>query len=77
MCLGSCPHPLTVYNRGRIKGYIQVYYEYYPTVNEGGYGLFSKLWALFVMQYITAPNIYENGILILGATHMLGPAPIH
>ena len=32
--LGSCPHPLTVYSRGHIEDYI--YYEYYPTVDEGG-----------------------------------------
>ena len=37
-------------------------------------GLFSKLWAFLVMDYIAAPNIsgYPNGTLILGTTHMIG-----
>ena len=34
--VGYCPHPVTVYIRGPIKGYIQSYYNYYPTVTEGG-----------------------------------------
>ena len=34
--LGYSPHPVTVYIRGPIKGYIEPYYTYYPTVTEGG-----------------------------------------
>ena len=33
---GYCPHPVTVHIRGPIKGYIYPYYNYYPTVTEGG-----------------------------------------
>ena len=34
--LGYCPHPVAVYILGPIKGYIEPYYNYYPTVTEGG-----------------------------------------
>ena len=35
--LGTAPPPpVTVYIRGPIKGYIYPYYNYYPTVSEGG-----------------------------------------
>ena len=34
--LGYRPHPVTVYIRGPIKGYIEPYYNYYPAVTEGG-----------------------------------------
>ena len=33
---GHCPHPVTVYIRGHVKGYIQVYYDHVPTVTEWG-----------------------------------------
>ena len=33
---GYCPHPVAVYIRGPIKGYIEPYYAYYPTVTEVG-----------------------------------------
>ena len=33
--LGTAP-PVTVYIRGPIKGHILPYYDYYPTVSEGG-----------------------------------------
>ena len=33
---GYCPHPVTVYIRGPSKDYIYIYYNYYPTVTEGG-----------------------------------------
>ena len=36
LCLGYCPLPETVYIRGPIKGYIEPYYNYCPTVSEGG-----------------------------------------
>ena len=32
--VGYCPHPVTVYIRGPIKGYITIL-SYYPTVTEG------------------------------------------
>ena len=31
-----CPHPVTVYTRGHIKGYIKLYYTCYPTITEWG-----------------------------------------
>ena len=34
--LGYCLHPVTVYIRGRIKDYIEPYWNDYPTVAEGG-----------------------------------------
>ena len=34
--IGYCPHPVTVYIRGPIKGYISPYYGYYPTVSVWG-----------------------------------------
>ena len=37
---GYCPHPVTVYSRSPIKGYIYIYiypyYNHYPTVTEWG-----------------------------------------
>ena len=36
MVLGYCPHPVTVYITGPIKGYIEPYYKYYAAVAEGG-----------------------------------------
>ena len=36
LVLGTAPHPVTVYIRGPIKGYIYPCYTYYPTVTEGG-----------------------------------------
>ena len=42
--LGTAP-PVTVYIRGPIKGYIQPYCSYYPTVTEWGqYPSFVDLW---------------------------------
>ena len=29
--MGYCPHPVTVYNRGHIMGYIQFCYRYIPS----------------------------------------------
>ena len=34
--VGYCPHPVTVYIKGTIKGYIEPYHEYYPTVTKWG-----------------------------------------
>ena len=34
--VGYCPHPVTVYIRGPIKGDIYPYCDYYPTATEGG-----------------------------------------
>ena len=34
--VGYCPHPVTVYIRGPIKGYIELLHIDYPTVTEGG-----------------------------------------
>ena len=36
VCIGYCPHTVTVYNRASIEGLIYLYYEYYPTVTECG-----------------------------------------
>ena len=44
---GYCPHPVTVYIRGPIKGYIYPYYNYCPTVTEGGGGSI-QVWLLRV-----------------------------
>ena len=42
--VGYCPHPVTVYIRGPIKGYIEPYYIHYPTITEGGQ--YPRVWDL-------------------------------
>ena len=36
-----CSHPVTVYNRAKINGFKQLYWNYYPTVT--GWGQYPRL----------------------------------